>query len=861
MSLVEYRRKREFSKTREPAPGQDAAAAERAIFVVQLHHASRRHYDFRLQVGGVLKSWAVPKGPSFDPSVKRMAVEVEDHPLGYAGFEGDIPKGQYGGGHVARFDTGYWSTEGDVQAQLAKGHLRFELFGDKLKGGWYLVRSSKPGRQVQWLLFKEQDAYAGDLEADDLLGDVTSAPAADVKRAGAGKPAKAQRTAAPPAKTRRKRDWSKQALKLKGAKQAKFRGEFFAPQLASLGDTPPDGPAWLHELKWDGYRLLATVLEGKVRLYSRNALDWTPKLPEIVAAIEALKLGNAALDGELIAGSGTKADFNLLQATLSGEKTAKLSLVLFDLLHLDGVDISAAPLAARKALLEAVLGSPPPHLAYSSHVVGEGERAWQMAGEQGFEGIVSKRADRAHHAGRSPEWRKTKHVHADEFAVVGYSAPKGSRVGIGALMLATPEGRGWRYVGRLGSGFSDTLLLQLAKTLGKGQSEPTARVDVADPELRRAHWVKPQLVVEAFYRGIGGNGLLRQASLKALRSDKSASDLRDSDRAPATRAKDNTMTARKTTARKTTAKKTTGKKITGKKITGEMAAEEITVTHPERVVFPDDGIRKQAVFDYYRTMLPWLLPEIVGRPLSIVRCPQGAGRPCFFQKHIGAGMQQVDSIRLREESGKDEDYLVVHDAAGLLELVQFNALEFHPWGATADDAELADRVVFDLDPGPDVAWKEVVAAARLLRARLEELQLTSWVRTSGGKGLHVVVPLRPACPWVQVKAFAHGFADALAASEPMRFVATASKRLRKGRIFVDYLRNGRGATSVASFSLRARPGAPVAMPLRWEELGRVKGPAQFTLNNVPARVRRLRSHPWAGIDETKQDLSAIIDSG
>ena len=321
MSLVEYRRKREFSRTREPAPGRVRVPGDRAIFVVQLHHASRRHYDFRLQVGGVLRSWAVPKGPSFDPAVKRMAVEVEDHPLDYAGFEGDIPKGQYGGGHVAVFDAGYWSTDGDVQAQLAKGHLRFELFGDKLKGGWHLVRSGKPGRQVQWLLFKDKDGYAGPLEADDLLGNVTPAPTADVQRAGAGKRGKAQRIAAPAAKARRRRDWAKRALQLPGASKARFLGGFFAPQLAQLGDAPPEGPAWLHELKWDGYRLLVTVVDGKARLYSRNALDWTPKLPDIVAAIEALKLGHAALDGELIAGSGTKADFNLLQATLSGGRT------------------------------------------------------------------------------------------------------------------------------------------------------------------------------------------------------------------------------------------------------------------------------------------------------------------------------------------------------------------------------------------------------------------------------------------------------------------------------------------------------------------------------------------------------------
>ena len=856
MSLAEYRRKRHFGRTREPEPGA-APVGRRPIFVVQLHHASRRHYDFRLQVGDTLKSWAVPKGPSYDPAVKRMAVEVEDHPLDYAGFEGEIPKGEYGGGHVAQFDHGVWSTPFDPEAQLAKGHLRFELFGDKLKGEWHLVRSGKPAKQPQWLLFKEKDAYAGTLEADDLLGDVTAPPAADLNRAGAGKARKLGKTTVPEARPKRarKRDWARLAAALPGARKAKLKDAAFEPQLARLGDTPPEGDNWLHEVKWDGYRLVATMVGGKARIWSRNAIEWTDKLPEIRAALEQLGPGALAVDGELIAGRGTQADFNLLQATLSGVQPGALAYVLFDLLHVEGVDVSRAPLLARKQLLETLLAEPPKHLAYSSHVPADGKAAFDLASSQAFEGIVSKRADRPYVGGRGDDWRKTKRQDSDEFAVVGYTPGKGSRSGFGSLLLARPDAReGWIYVGRVGSGFGEALIRELVAAFPKGAKVPTVHVpEGVDADLRQAQWFKPAFVVEVNVRGIGSSGVLRQPSFKALRPDKSPADLRDSDRGAAAPAKSSkaSKASKATKAAKAPAAATPTRTVARK----AAPSGAPRLTSPDKLVFPSDGLRKRDVADYYLAVMPWLLPEIAGRPISVIRCPEGIGKPCFFQKHHTAGLAHVDLVPLKEEGGHAANYLVANDADAVMELVQFGALEFHPWGAKAARPDHADRVVFDLDPGPGVPFEEVKRAALHVRDLLKQLQLKSFLRATGGKGLHVVVPLNPGCHWDLVKRFAHGFADALAKSEPSRFLAVSTLKLRPGKIFVDYLRNSRGATSVASYSLRGRAGAPVALPLAWSQLAALERGDAYTLRKVPALLKARKRDPWAGIDAVEQDLS------
>jgi bifunctional non-homologous end joining protein LigD len=848
MALRDYARKRQFDRTPEPKPEGSAGGGGRELFVVQLHHASRRHYDVRLQVGDVLKSWACPKGPSYDPKVKRLAVEVEDHPVSYAAFQGDIPDG-YGKGHVDQFDTGVWATEGDAEAQLQKGHLRFELFGKRLKGGWHLVRSHRNERQPAWFLIKEDDAYASNVEADDLLNAtmVKSTQRAAGRSGGAKDVAeklqKTARKAAPKAKTHRRRIAPETlAASLPNAKKRAMREGFFKPELARLRETPPTGDAWLSEVKWDGYRILTSIRKGNVEFWSRNALPWTDKLPEIRAAVEALGLTSAQLDGELIAITNGDADFNALQQTLSGEQASPLIYMLFDVPYLEGYDLSRSSLIDRKEALQTLLANAPPQLGFSSHVVGHAQEVFEQASAKKLEGIICKRVDSSYRGGRGDDWVKVKRLETDEFAVVGYTPGKGSRQGFGSLLLAKPApGDKWTYMGGMGTGFSHVMLADVAKTLAKSKGSRTPTASNTDDAPRDATWIQPTLVVEVYFRGLGNQGLLRQASLKAIRTDKSAKDLRDSDRAPAPEKAP--PSSRKRAARHTT----------------KTSDDVITITHPTRVVYPDDGYTKQDVADYYAAVMEWFLPGVLNRPLSVIRWPNGIAKPSFFQKHIPTGgLKHVGSARLKEETGASAVYLFPESPDSIIELVQYNAIEFHPWGAHVDDPDDADRVVFDLDPGPDVPWDKVKDAARLVRKLLDQLGLESYLRTTGGKGLHIVVPLQPPCPWPDVKEFAHSFAETVEAMHPLDFISTSSKARRTRKIYIDYLRNGRGATAVASYSLRGRPGAPVAMPMRWDELGKLKSAAAFNIKTSVARLKRQRKDPWEGIDTVNQNLATVL---
>lgn len=815
MSLHQYRRKRRLGggdgQTPEPddqpAPGDPK---RRPIFVIQLHHASSRHFDFRLEMDGVLKSWAVPKGPSLRVGEKRLAVEVEDHPLSYAGFQGDIPEGHYGAGHVEVFDHGTWACAGDPLQALAAGKIDFVLHGQRLAGGWKLVRTAMKGRQVQWLLIKREDSEARDAEADDLLHAPLREHPGSAKKMTDRKTRKAESR------------WHARALKLQGARDRPYP-RAFKPQLTDHRDAAPDGDSWLHEIKWDGYRLLADLHDGEVKLRSRNGLDWTGDFPEVVQAVRALPVDDARLDGELVVlDEKGRSDFAALQRVIDGSSKAPLRYLLFDLPGVAGVDISAAPLLERKTLLKALIGDTPGTLAFSDHVLGHGPQVFAASGEAGYEGIVSKQVDAPYVNVRARSWVKVKHEDTDEFLIVGYTAPKGSRVGFGSLLLATPDQDGLRYVGRVGTGFDDDSLRALARTLKPLAVEDAAVALPAHVPFRAAsvHWVKPLRVAEVAFRGWGKEGLLRQASFKRLRSDKSGEDL--------------AMPAKTTSS-----------------------DDAVAISHPERVVFAKKKIRKGDVADYYRQMARWILPGIVGRPLSLLRCPDGAGKACFFQKHHGPGLgDAVHAVPLQQKSGR-EDYVYIDDVRGLLQLVQMNTLELHPWGATVADPEHPDRLVFDLDPGEGVRWNEVKAGARDVRDRLQEIGLRSFVRLSGGKGVHVVVPLQPAADWEQAKAFCEAFAQAMAQQAPERYVATMSKAKRGGVIFIDWLRNTRGATSVCSWSLRARESAGVAVPLRWEELARIKAADAFPLDKALARAKRLKADPWHGIDAVKQTLPSL----
>ncbi len=837
MSLRDYVRKRRFGQTPEPADDRDArprSGRRDPIFVVQLHHASHRHYDFRLEIDGALKSWAVPKGPSMRAGERRLAVEVEDHPLSYAGFEGEIPKGNYGAGDVRIFDNGTWSTEQEPLEALAAGKLDFVLHGSRLQGGFKLVRTKKEAAKPQWLLFKRNDAFAMDADADAL---VDGAPKVAVAKTAVPKTV-AGKARAKPAATRRV-DWRKRAAAIAGAVERPYATQF-SPQLCSSAVAAPRGEGWLHEIKWDGYRLLASLEAGKAILRTRNGLDWTKKFPAIGAAIEALPVDDARMDGELVAlDDKGRSDFSLLQHALKAGDSAALRYLVFDLPGVAGVDLSQAPLIERKALLEQLLDSrPDPALAYSRHIVGHGEKVFAASKGQGVEGIVSKRCDAPYLQSRSDSWVKVKHEDSDEFLVIGYTRPKGARTGFGSLLMAARDGNSLRYVGRVGTGFDDATLCDLAKQL-LALSQDAANVAIpahATISAKDVHWVKPRLVAEVAFRGWGKEGLLRQAAFKRLRVDKSAGDLLS----------EPTSASSKPSSQPSS------------KLSSKLSAG-VKITHPERLVYTSAKLSKGQVAEYYRAVAPWMLHELVNRPLSLVRCPGGAESACFFQKHYLESLgPAVKSVALRQKDGV-EQYIYVDDEEGLLALVQMNTLEFHPWGSRIDAPEQPDRMVFDLDPDEGVPWKRIVAAAREVRGKLREVGLESFVRVTGGKGLHVVAPIRRGPSWDEVKRFCEAFANAMVAHRPQEYVATMSKAKRTDRIFIDWLRNARGSTSVTSWSLRARPGAPVAVPLRWEDLGRVPAANAFDLARAARRAAALTADPWAGIDNLAQSLPRARD--
>lgn len=862
MALSEYQKKRDFSRTPEPAGAAVQAAPAGALsFVVQKHAARRLHYDFRLELDGVLKSWAVPKGPSADPAEKRLAVHVEDHPLEYGGFEGVIPAGNYGAGASMIWDRGTWTPlDPDPRAAYAKGALKFELHGEKLHGRWALVRMTgkRAGRDREnWLLIKERDAAAqpgsGDaIVADNPLSAVSKRTideiAADRDRIWGpngeepgGEPGPARRSTGPaPA----------DPAAMAGAKKAPLPTQP-RPLLATSAAAAPDGPDWLHEIKFDGYRLLARVDGGRVQLLTRSGLDWTGKFAALAARLAQLPVTAALIDGEIVhlEPDGTT-DFGHLQDAIANERTDPLVFYAFDLIHLDGWDLSGAGLEARKAALATLVPTDTADLLrYSDHQIGRGPEFFRHACSYRLEGIVSKRRDSPYRAGRHACWLKIKCANREEFVVIGFSDQEGARLGLGALLLGYYDRDGeLRYAGRVGTGFRDAQLTDLRRRLEPlVQARRPVKTLPPGAVVKGVHWTAPQLVAEIRYGGWTPDAVLRHATFLGLREDKPAREVVRPAPGPSPAA----PPAAKPAAANAAAP--AGPPVTIAR-DGSTTFAGVRLTHAERILYPEEGFSKLDLARYYAAVAEWALPHLAGRPLSLVRAPDGVGGQLFYQKHVGTAVPAA--VKRIEIDG--ELHLAVEDLEGLLSLVQISVVEIHPWGSRLGKIEQPDRITFDLDPDEGLAWARVTEAALEIRDFLAGLGLDSFAKTTGGKGLHVVVPVTPRLGWDEVKAFAKAVADALAARHPQRYTANQLKRQRQGRIYIDYLRNARGATAVGAYSTRARPGATVSTPLAWDEVEAGVPPAQFTLATVPARLGSLRADPWAALGQTRQSITAAI---
>ncbi len=883
MGLVKYHAKRQFNRTPEPKGDAPKRSKKDALlYVIQKHAASRLHYDFRLEYGGVLWSWAVPKGPSFDTHDKRLAVHVEDHPMEYRDFEGIIPKGQYGGGSVMVWDRGTWEPLGDADAMYREGKLKFVVHGTKLRGAWTLVRMS--GRAAEegknWLLIKERDDEVRSHDAYDVTAaepnsvlsgrtmDEIAADADAVWQSGRKQSAAAVKSSKPTKgeKPTTPRKSKLDASALTGAKKVGMP-HLIEPQLATLAEQVPSGKDWLHELKLDGYRMLAFVGAGKTRLMTRKGLDWTTKFATVAKAAQGVS-AQAVFDGEVcvVREDGTT-DFQALQNALSEDNQAKLVYYVFDMPWCDGYDIREAPLHERKALLKQVLASAPALgsvLIYGDHLEGQGEAIWKHACEMGMEGIIAKKRDAKYVGKRLATWLKIKCHLRQELVIGGYSEPQGTRVGFGALLLGYYENDELIYAGRVGTGFDQKWLDVLYTKMKKLERKtPAFENPPKGAEARDAHWIDPKLVAEVKFAEWTSDGHVRQAVFEGLREDKPAEDVK---RERPTDVRNAEPKAVKHVKRESFVKKPVATPVSesaAKAVKSSRKDEKprqiggIRVTHPSRLVYPDIGLTKGDLVDYYARAAARILPYVSHRPLSIVRCPDGQGHPCFFQKHLGAHASEpgLFGIEVKDKENKG-DYLVVRDSVGLLMTVQLGALELHPWASHEDKLEYPEWMVFDLDPGEGVVWDRVLEGALVLRARLDELGLTSYVRTSGGKGLHVVVPLARKNDWDEIKAFSKLVTEELERREPKKYVSVMTKRERGGRIFVDYLRNGRGATAVANFSTRAREGCPIAVPVDWRELDKITSGDQFNYTNIDVRLRK--PDPWADFFETKQSITKAM---
>ena len=847
-ALKAYRDKRNFDITPEPADGGVANETER-VFVIQKHWATRLHYDFRLELDGTMKSWAVPRGPSFDSADKRMAVHVEDHPLSYNQFEGTIPPKQYGAGKVIIWDKGTWVPIGDPQKGYAEGKLKFELRGHKLHGHWTLVRmKQRPGeRQEAWLLIKERDDHvrtASDFSVVDEMPD-------SVKSLPDRPPPKASAAAAPVARATRPAQpgpTSAPAGPPPGARKAQLP-DTLQPELATLVDSPPPDPDnWVYEIKFDGYRMLARAEQGKVRLVTRNGNDWTHKLPELAAALQDMELPDGWYDGEIIMpGDRVPADFQALQGAFDTARTADIVYYLFDVPYCAGYDLREVPLEQRREVLQRVVErKPAANVRFSAVFEAAPQDIVASACRLGLEGVVAKRRDSAYVTRRSSDWVKLKCGQRQEFVIGGYTDPKGSRTGIGSLLLGVHDEDGkLRYAGNVGTGFNDRVLRDIRERLDALAADKPAFAP--DPELpRNAHWVKPQLVAEVAFGEWTRTGRIRHSVFHGLRDDKK----------PAAIVREQPLhePAQDKPARAAKAVKTAKPASTA---ASAALPASLRVSHPDRVIDAKSGKTKIELVRYYALVAPLMMEHLEGRPVSLVRAPAGVGGELFFQKHLERynmdGVEQLDPAL----SPDHKPMLEIASPQGLLSAAQMNVIEFHTWNAVKSAIGKPDRMTFDLDPGQGVGWPQVQQAAQLVRAMLTELQLPAFVKTSGGKGLHVVVPLKKQFDWDTVKDFSAAIVQHLARTIPERFVAKSGPKNRVGRIFIDYLRNGFGATTACAWSARARPGLGISVPIAWDELDGLKSGDQWTVTTVHQRLDRGNT-PWQDYEGSRAALGPAM---
>ncbi|MFI3044953.1 DNA ligase D [Pseudomonas coronafaciens] len=835
----EYTRKRNFDVTSEPAESQRKGKTKPGAlsFVVQKHDARNLHYDFRLELDGTLKSWAVPKGPSLDPKQKRLAVHVEDHPLDYAGFEGSIPKGQYGGGDVIVWDRGIWQPHGDPQKTYSEGKLKFTLVGEKLTGEWALVRTrlKGSGSKEQWLLIKEKDAIARPADEYDITQEQ---PQSVISGAHVG----AGRSTPDPAKGKAKAAAPKAATKKKPVKSKTVFPDALSPQLATLVDAPPAGE-WLYEIKFDGYRMLTRIQKGEVRLFTRNGNDWTERLPELVKALGALKLQHSWFDGEaVVLDEQGLPDFQGLQNAFDEGRSKKILYYLFDMPFLSGEDLRELPLEQRRDALKQVLDSQRSRLLrYSDDFQAGHQDIVASAAAMGLEGVIGKRAGSAYVGKRNADWIKLKCRLRQEFVIVGYTAPQGSRSAFGALLLAVNDDKqGLVYAGRVGTGFTEQTLKQLQKKLQPLQREDSPLGSkLSSAQARGVQWVEPQQVCEVEFAQWTREGILRQAAFIGLRSDKPASDVVREEAQPA-KVADHTKAA-------STAPRT-GKKAAQ----GRVDVAGTGISHPDRVIDSKTGTKKVELAQFYQSIAEWILPHLNKRPVALLRCPEGIDGEQFFQKH--AEHLAIPHIRQLDRT-LDPGHaalMEIDSPEALVGAVQMGTIELHTWAATHNRIETPDHFVLDLDPDPALPWRSMIEATQMVLAVLEELGLEAFLKTSGGKGMHIIVPLARQADWDTVKAFSKAIAEFVSRQLPERFTATMGPKNRVGKIFIDYLRNSRGGSTVTAYSVRARPGLPVSVPIALDELAGLTSSAQWDINNLEARLNQLKDDPWAGYSNRRK---------